>query len=171
PAPARLAPVFSISTTVGGPLVPRDSPLNFRYSEDAWFLDTAVKSMSVTPPRHIPPACTLSTAISANNLVRTFPGFETFTLREIDCGLHSGEISLPENARADLGTLVAAIVQAHQKGHDEREGRQPDAFYEASQHTCALDAASPNTGAPDGDSWATKVRKGSNAPRGRGQSS
>ncbi|CAN0402338.1 unnamed protein product, partial [Pylaiella littoralis] len=30
PAPARPAPVFSISTTVGGPLVPRDSPLHLR---------------------------------------------------------------------------------------------------------------------------------------------
>ncbi|CAN0405463.1 unnamed protein product, partial [Pylaiella littoralis] len=113
----------------------------------------------------------LRTAISADHLVKAFPGFATFTLREIDGGLHSGEISLPANARADLGTLVAAIVQAHQKGHDERRGRLPDAFYEDSQHTCALDAASPNTSTPDGDSWATKVRKGRNAPRGRGHSS
>ncbi|CAM9622490.1 unnamed protein product, partial [Pylaiella littoralis] len=104
PAPARPAPVFSISTTVGGPLVPRDSPLHLRYSEDSWFLDTAVKSMSVTPPRHIPTTCILRTAISADHLVKAFPGFDTFTLREIDGGLHSGEISLPANARADLGT-------------------------------------------------------------------
>ncbi|CAM9855766.1 unnamed protein product, partial [Pylaiella littoralis] len=145
------APVFSISTTVGGPLVPRDSPLHLRYSEDSWFLDTAVKSMSVTPPRHIPTTCILRTAISADHLVKTFPGFDTFTLREIDGGLHSGEISLPANARANLGTLVAAIVQAHQQGHNERRGCIPDAFYEDSQHTCALDAASPNTSTPDGD--------------------
>ncbi|CAM9392777.1 unnamed protein product, partial [Pylaiella littoralis] len=103
--------------------------LHLRYAEDSWFLDTANKSMSVTPPRHIPTTCILRTAISADHLVKAFPGFDTFTLREIDGGLHSGEISLPANARADLGTLVAAIVQAHQKGHDERRGRLPDAFY------------------------------------------